>query len=161
MRERRTDWVQLCLFLRTLLPSTIISRNTFAAHKKLHLWRWAVRERSHGQVDGRSRRAPWLAYSAGQTAATVLATLPAWGSVLDLAPMPAAEVAVKMREPAYRDGAAMWQQLYAQLLDRLSQPGAAPAPMVITTTALPFARDLRQVMAAMANRRPAPAGVSR
>lgn len=150
MKESAEDWVQLCLFLRTLEPSTIVNRSVFVAHKRLPLWRWAVRERSHGQVDGRSSRAPWLEFSRGQMASTLLATLAAWGSVLDMEPIPATAVAVKMQQAEYRDGAAMWQQLYKQLLDRLSQAVPVPAPMVLTTLALPFARDLRAAMAAKA-----------
>lgn len=148
------DWIKMMRFLLTLPPDTLIDRPIFMERGQRRLWHWALRERPSGQVSGRGRNAPWLTYACGERADTVLKTLPAWGSVFNMAATSASQVAIQMNYPPYRDGARMWTQLYAGLLGRLNQPSAGPATVVVTPLALPNVSQPQAAVQAVSSGRP-------
>lgn len=132
------DFVKICLYLRTLPGSTLITREQFVDDGKQRLWQWAARQGVPSSVKPRARRtSPWHVLVAGQTAATVLQALPPWAELLDAPALSAAEVLAELEKPTLREAATMWRRLYAGLLDRLGNGGATRGPLVVASVRLP------------------------
>lgn len=104
--------------------------------------------RAAGQASGRGGGTPWLAYSRGETAATILETLPAWASAFSVSAVSASYVKAHMGRDPYQQESRLWSQLYAGLLERLCNPALVSQPLVITTLRLPSVEQLTGVLPA-------------
>lgn len=143
------DWITVLRVVTHLPDEAHVTRDVFKASGNLRQWEWAVRERNEGQVDGRRRDSPWLAFVAGgQTAAVVRENLAGWATFCDLGAIPASVVAALQRDTAVDDewhaevrlwAALVQDPLYLKKQEQLAIPTVVIAPRIPASAEALFA----------------------